>query len=54
MTTLGNLKSKEVRAYRGVLSDWKRFIKMRAALLAISFLHNSREVLAHGGRKGDL
>ena len=27
--------------YRSVLSNWKFFIKMRAAFLALSFLHNS-------------
>ena len=32
-----------------VLSKWEILIKMRAAFLALSFLHNSRE---DGGRKG--
>ena len=35
--------------YCGVLSHWEIFIKMRAAFLALSFLHNSRE---DGGKKG--
>ena len=36
------------RYYRSVLSKWEIFIKMRAAFLALSFLHNSRE---DGGKK---
>ena len=43
-----NYKKNEV-IYRSVLSKWEFFIKMRAAFLALSFLHNSRE---DGGKKG--
>ena len=34
--------------YCNVLSNWERFFKMRAAFLALSFLHNSRK---DGGKK---
>ena len=32
---------KDAFRYRSVLSNWEFFIKMRAAFLALSFLHNS-------------
>ena len=40
---------KHIINYCSVLSKWEFFIKMRAAFLALSFLHSSRE---DGGKKG--
>ena len=39
------------KKYHNVLSNWEFFINMGAALLALSFLHNSRE---DGGKKRQL